>query len=422
MGTDFDIAALAPEEIPMGEPEGQASPTEAPPEPAETPEEQPQATTKGEPEQEAPEEQSQPADINKRVSEFLKSLKDDQNADVVKALRNAYFQNAGYRELYPSVQEARAFKEQLEALGGMDTVSQLQEIATSVEETDSLLESGDPKVLDQIFEDAKEGAVKLAPYYISRVAKESPEMFQRAVLPHFVQAIESSGLPRVLQALAKTVQDKPEALETINEILQWHESQKRLAEGFRTDTVSPERNSLKEEREAVSRERQQIFLESVQQDVVSRINRALSAQLKDYESALRQMPERARSDFAAAIYQEIQKLSDADPRFKSTLDSMINSKRRDRNAVVSFIGSKVDSLADRIIAKVAQDYSLKKGAVKAAPEGRAAARNGGSKGSPSNPAKLTGKPSSEEVDWEKTSNVDFLTRKAWLKNGSFARW
>lgn len=423
----LDIASLAPEEIPMGEPEGQSEPPEPEIEPAETTEgESPAEGEQAEAGEATEEPAAAPADINKRVSDFLKGLKDEENAEVVKALRAAYFQHAGYRELYPSVQDAKAFKEQIEAIGGTDAIAELQEVASSVEQTDALLESGDPAVLDMIFSDAKDGAVKLAPHYLNRVAKESPEAFQRTVLPHFVQAIEQSGLPRVLQAIGRMVQDKPEALEAINDVLQWHEGQKRLAEGFKTDTASPERDALKQERETVNRERQQIFMEGIQQDVVSRINQSLSARLKSYESALKQMPERARRDFTTAIYQEIQNLSDADKRFKQSLDSMINSKRRDRNGVVNFIGSKVESVADRIVAKVAAEYGLKKGVAKAAPKAEAPSNGnktpGGAKGTADRPVKLNGKPNAGQVDWDKTSNVDFLTRRAWLRNGNFVQW
>jgi hypothetical protein len=422
----IDLATLAPPDIPVGEApqEGQ----QATPEP-ET-EETSQATEgqeqEGQEGQEAeggePQEQQRPADLNKRVSDFLKAMKDPdgKNADVLKAIRNAYFGHNAYSEL-GKVDDIRALKQQLDSLGGFEAISQLQEIASSVENTDALLDAGDPEVLDQIFEDSKEGAIKLAPHYLNRIAKESPEAYQRAVLPHFVQSLEAANFPRVMDALFRATADKPEAQEIVKDIVQWFSDQKRLADGFKTDSLSPERNTIKSEREELAQERERIFMEGIQQDIVSKINGSLSSRLKEYEPALRGMSERARRDFASALYQEIQKLADADTGYKNTLSAMIASKRRDRNGVVNFIGSKVDSVADRIVSAVAKDYGLKKGGATQKANG-AVARNGSGKSSPASPAKVAGKPNVNDVDWDKTSNVDFLTKRAWLKNGNFVQW
>lgn len=115
-------------------------------------------------------------------------------------------------------------------LKGIAAVGAIQDDLRAVQETDALLEAGDPKALDILGEGFNEGLAKLTPTILDRVRSSNPEAYAAAVLPHFVEALEGSDLVRTHNAIVDALLEKPADYLTEPQKQAWQTQQlKKLA-------------------------------------------------------------------------------------------------------------------------------------------------------------------------------------------------
>lgn len=413
-GIDFSVAA--PEGL-LSETPGVE--TEAPVETEETPVDTEEVESPEE-SAEAEEAEPQPTDYRKQTLEYLKSLKAQDGIDpkLIKHIRDTYMRESAYNEI-GDINSVRGLKSQLEAIGGPEGLADLQATVASVEETDALLEAGDPQILDQIFEDARDGAIKLAPHYIDRIQKLDPQAFERMMLPHIVNYLKQNNFENAIAYMGRLVGENAEAKKWTDQTLQWFNNIARQSENFRTDTLSPERDQLKQERQTLIQERDKMFMESIQGEVLNHTNTELSKKLQPFQNALKGLSELQRRDIANSVYGEIERAINADRSFNSQLEAMKASKRRDRAGIVRFINTKVSSIADEAVKKIASGYGLKVGGV--APKGTKPQAPSG-RGTLQNPILVKEHPGTENIDHDKTTEDMIYKGIYTLKNGRVVKW
>lgn len=356
-----------------------------------------------------------------QIHAALKAFRDGnpEHAAAARALNDAYGRFEGYKSVFPSVEEARAVKAQLETFGGFEGISQMQSTLASVDETDALLEAGDPQVLDRIIEDAPEGFKKLAPHYLQRLQKSDPEMFGRTLQPYFVRSLADANFPGTLEYLASLVKDKPEALNVVRNMHQWFEGQKSDAERQNQDALNPERQKLSEESERVGKESRRVLQEGISMHVTPHIQQELGSRLKQYSESLNKFPEAVRMNIAQAAVNELGAALEADKAYQTQIDAMMGARKPDREKIVQLNKSKVTALADRVIEAVAKRYNLTPGQAKPAP--KQADKDKGTPKQNTQILKISAKPSDADIDWEyPDAQKAFLLGRARMKTGPHA--
>lgn len=416
--SSVEPAISAPEET---TPTADAVETPAPDET--TPESTPETpTTDATPEAEGGDAAPSAPPSLKQMREAVKAFSETspEHANALKSLMTDAARYRAMTEAFPDVETARSTRAAIEAAGGLEGISRMQTTLDAVEETDAKLAEGDPSVLDDIIEDAKDGFVKLAPHYLNRLEKVDAAAFSQAIRPHLVRSLAGANFGPVLDGLARLVKDNPDAAEVVGSMQEWFEGQKRLAEKTNADTLEPERAKLKEGWSQIEQEKNKIFEGEVQSQVLSHVNSELGNRLKPYLQNSK-LSDAMKRDVAFSCYRELGEAMKAD---RATVDSMMRSKSRDSGKVATYVKSRVSALADAVVKKVAKDYNL-------SPAGKPGPKPGQRPGNP-NPAAPTGpvkvaqRPGDNDIDWDKTLNGQdvnmFYRGEAWTKNGKWVKW
>ena len=350
-----------------------------------------------------------------QIRASLKAFRDanPEHAQAAKLLNDGYSRFEAYKQVFPTVDDARSVKATLDTVGGLEGLANMQQILSTVDETDALLDAGDPQVLDRILEDSPDGFKKLAPAYLTKLQKADPEVFNRVLQPHFVHSLADANFPQVVDALASMLADKPEALKIVQSMKQWFDGQKAQADRTSADTLNPEREAFNKERETFAKERQSEFQKAVGGELDGHIRQELGTRLKPYSGALNALPVAVRQDVARAAINILARAVDADKTFQTQNSAMLGARKPDRAKIVALNKAKVSALADQVIAQVVKNYSLTAGAVKAKPGAKA-----GTQDAPKSNAilKLSKPPSDADIDWEyPDAQKAFIMHRAALK-------
>lgn len=169
--------------------------------------------------------------------------------DALKRIYDTTGKNSAYESVFPTVREAREFKQLIESYGGRDGLTNIRAVVEQQEQIDQQLAAGDPRVLDTLFQQAGDGVVKLAPALLDRLAKEKPEAYTQTLAPHFVRHLDSAGYPHAFDAMVEAVQqgNGKEALRIANVLAQWVQEQRQATKQKQTDPeVERLRNELAE--------------------------------------------------------------------------------------------------------------------------------------------------------------------------------
>jgi hypothetical protein len=359
------------------------------------------------------------AEIRASLKAFREANPDHSQA--AKLLNDGYSRYEAYKSVFPTVEDARTIKTHLDSVGGLEGIAEMQSTLTAIEETDALLDAGDPKVLDQILEDAPEGFAKLAPHYLEKLAKANPEAFLRAIQPHFVKSLVDANFNNVLEYLSSQVADKPEAKQVVDSMRQWFEEQKGLAERNKVDSLNPEREKISKEWDSINKEKRTELERGITSAVDPHIRSELGGRLRAYSAALNALPLAVQQDVARACIVGLGAALRADKPYQSQIKALMEARKPDRDKIIALNKNKVTEKADTIIANVVKSYGLKPGA---APKKNAAPANTSKTPTSTKIVKLSAPPKDSDIDWNHAnmSQMAYIKHRAVLKDGRFVSW
>lgn len=371
----------------------------------------------------------QKAPTSAQIRQTLKAFRDSspEHSQAAKILNDSYGRAEAYTQAIGSVEDARNIRTQLDAIGGLEGLSGLQSKVTNFENTDNLILSGDPSVLDQLIEDAPDGFKKLAPAYLSKLEKLDAETFGRTLQPHFVKALTAAGFPNVVNFLMSKLGDKPEALEAVKSMQDWFNQQKQLSDRYNTDAASPEQDKLKEGWTNLEKERRADLEGHIRTTITPHIHSTLGGSLKNYSESLKALPVGQRNAIAAATITELGRALEADKAYKAQVNALMSQKKPDRAKIVDFNKQKVSTLAPKIIEKIVKDFGLKPNTSKPGTKPatrRAANTDDRNKNTPRTIVKLSQAPRDQDIDWnhDLMSDEAYIRGRAVLKDGRWVSW
>lgn len=343
-----------------------------------------------------------------QIRASLKAFRDasPEHAQAARLLNDGYSRSLAFQELFPTVDDARSVRTQLDAVGGLEGLANMQSTMASIEETDSLLENGDPSVLDRIIEDAPDGFKKLAPHYLSRLQKLDPAAFTGAVQPHFVKALTDARFPSVVNYLIQNLSDKPELQKVVQSMADWFGDQKAQAERSNQDLLNPEREKLNGEWDKINKAKRDELNTHITSQVTPHINNTLGAELKPYVNSLNALPQVVRMNVARSCMEKLADALGKDQAYQNTLKGLMGVRQPDRARIVSLNKSKVSAVAKGIVEQVAKDYGLTanaaaRGAGAGAGKGQGQGQGRAADGKFTSNAiiKLGQAPKDNEIDW-----------------------
>ena len=334
----------------------------------ETKEETPAVGADGKPivkEEELPGTEKTPQEVRKALKAFKDA--DPKNAAMVKQLHGAYERQQAYKAEFPTVEAAREAKAFLDNIGGYEGFENLQNIVSSVEESDQLLYAGDGKLIDNIYEDMKtEGKQdafgKLASPFLDKLKEVDKKAFFETLTPHYVASLEASRFPEVMAALTHALETGDEksigeAKAIAADINDWFKGLKGQVAKAKQGP-SPEQLALKADREKFEKEQQEFktnqtkeFQTGVAKEAESSSNKSLGAELKTFltKPYFKAFKTENLRPLANTIQQNLRTELEADKAYQTQMKALWGAKNPDKAKILQYHKTKVESIAGRIV-------------------------------------------------------------------------
>lgn len=282
--------------------------------------------------------------------------------DTIKGINDRIGKNGAYEQLFPTVKEAREFKALLDTVGGRDGLSGIQQRIAGMEEIDSLLERGDPAVLDKLWAAAKDGIPKLIPHLVDRLAKESPEAYSALVTPHAIKFFDQSGFPEAFDQMVRAFKagKNDEGHELAGKLASWYSGQRQNAGKQAEAKPDPERTKFEQERKTFEETKRKEQTDAAYNSVIQHAGPAIDKHLKPLVAKLGLSPEQY-SLLREDVWKDLQGKRNADATYKTVAGSKWKQGPQD---FVQYANEETESRAKdsaEHVAKLRYGHQLKAG-------------------------------------------------------------
>jgi hypothetical protein len=435
-------------------PDSSPSPSPAPTESAveETPVESTESSAKGsetrESQTETPTEGTDKVDARTNpdaIRKALKSWRDSspENAPVARQLNDIVGRESAYRQVFPKVADAKQAKFILDSVGGGDGLTELQNTIKSVNETDSLLHAGDPRVVKNLYEDMKavgkaDSFGKLASPFLEQLQEVDPKAYKAAVRPHGLEYVVQSGFPNVVEglesALATVVDGKPtpdiKLIESIAASMRkWLTTEQQAVEGGKKAAIDPDRQAFEKEKSEFQSAQQKAFQNEVHGDW-NRINdKILGAALRPYlkMNFAKGWKEGTLRSVAGEIMGTALRELTADKAYQSQMDAYWSESKPDKSKIIKYHEDKMKLIGERIVQDVIETrYPGYRSMGGPAPAKKpAAAVTPATQSGPAKPIFQSTKPKMDDpnVDWDRDPDrMLYISGRFYDKKGAYRTW
>lgn len=348
-----------------------------------------------------------------------------EHASALKELGNAYYREQAYRQVWPTVEDAQSAKQLIEGVGGIEGIGQLQQAAQQYEQQDSFLRDGNPQALDAIFSEFSEGAAALAPHFLDRLAKENPEAYSAAIVPHIFSMLDGANIGNFLKGLASE-SDAQKVSAGIKEISEWYERQKGSASQLKpqTQAKNPASDRISQREQQLNQREQQIF----NGQVAERINSVVQPEMTKYVNKYGQMyglNDTQKTHFQNTVQARVIQTMKDDKTYLDQDKIRWESKSRTSESIASWRAAEFNRRLLKISDEVAKEiYGAPKPGRQVNPQD-GVQKPGSPKTSPTGgPLKIGARPENAQIDFGpgKTSDLDIIKGQARLKDGRFVTW
>lgn len=415
------IAGVAEEE-PVETPEesysepdvGDEEPAEEPEQPEETPEE---------PEAEAADSKpTTPSNISKLIREIKES--NPQAAPIAKQLQDAYFSDRAWKEVFPNIEDAKVLKASFDSIGGREGLMELQSVSQTLEDLDKMLETGDPKLVEDILSKSPEGFSKIVPHALRTLERSDPQTYASVMRPLVAGGVVGSDVGHYIAGAIDSLKagDPDMALRRLTPALQWYKSVEQEAQ--KAGEVSSAAPNGFEDREKGLQEREYKMNSGyVQRDMNSYALSGARGALRPLLKTANLSTE-AKSDLEDGVLREIGSALMSDKVFQEQVDSLV--KRGQLDKALSLAKVHIDRVRPEAVKSVWQRRygNLKPTQAKSPAKrpGHSATPAQRTSVQPSSTVQVPKMPPMDAIDMRRTDWRMVADHKAILKDGRTVTW
>lgn len=150
------------------------------------------------------------ADLRRRADSITDPVEKKAELDRIKFLYDTSGKARGYEEVYPTVREAREVKSFLDAVAAetnskdwREGITKMQSTVSYANEVDQQLATGNPAVVEKLWQEAPDGMPKLIPAFVDRFAKEKPQEYEKFIAPKSIGYLDQSGFPQAFDRMVQ---------------------------------------------------------------------------------------------------------------------------------------------------------------------------------------------------------------------------
>lgn len=417
-----------PPAIEAGGPEIVPEPPAEPPVPdtVELPGEPPAEPGEEPPKPETPVAEALPAELAKALRE-LKQAHPEQ-AGALKSLNDAWRAKLAFDGVFKGgVDEARALKADLEALGGSEGIAQMRRDIDGIEQFDEMAAQGDPKVIDSLSETFPDGFKAMMPHAIETLKRLDPERYAEVMRGPYLSILSGDG---VINALANAIEEakgnNPQAaLRYLNQIANYVNELSNKEEQYKARRVNPRTEEFQRRDADVRQREMRVNQQQYTREIVSYVGETVDKALAPL-IAERKLNAEAAKHLRTSSWNEMKGSLRANQTFMDTVERLV--RKGDVDGAVRYAKVSIDAQRQKAVNAV---WTRLYGNAPVTPKPTPVGRAGNGNGQPAaraykpgdRPTPLTGPPRDEDIDWKKDPNqLLFITGKAILKNGKFVTW
>lgn len=336
-----------------------------------------------------------------------------ESAKLHRTLQDSYFRAAEYSKLFDNIDDARTIKTHLEALGGLDGLTELQSLQADVAELDRKVAEGDPSVITAMAEESPAGFRKMVPVALDTLYRIDPHGYNEVLTPLIARTLADSPLADSV-ALAIERLRGGEADAALREL-------SRIAatfEGLKQYQVPP--SAAAPAAASAGAPAANPAVEQLGAQVRAYLDSTIQTELKTALDG-RNVSDAARARLLAAVVSEVDRAFAGDRNYAARVNALLRAGQTDR--ALAFIKQSVDQVRPRALRQVVTELYGNTPArpATARPGAQPAAKTGGRAPLPG-VTQLTRAPRREDIDWGKTDQTAFIAHRAVLKDGRTVRW
>jgi hypothetical protein len=348
-----------------------------------------------------------------------------------KALARSFFGRQAYEKEFPTVQAARQAKATIDALGGQEGITDLQNKVSDYDAESEQFANGDRELIEKLNRSNPESVVKAGENIIDILTEtRNAAALDRLLMKPMVDRMDSVGFGNALVGIAKLLETGKgqEAYDKLNELGDWYTKLKGESAKLASTRVTKDpREQEFAQREQKLAEREKETETRLLSNEVTRINNgALSRTLDPFFKELR-METEGRKEFTQQV---MNKVWDKMREDKVYMRDAANIRRKgNADETARFISAKFAEFLPEVFKNHRNRLypNLSRTAPPAAKTNGQPSTNGkpvvkAVTAFPGQPTKVAEAPAFEDVDWTKTPDSLWFTGKAYLKNGKYVSY
>jgi len=376
----------------------------------------------------------------KQIREGADPNSEDGKATIaaVKQLHQAFEREREYRTAFGNVNAARNAAAFIKEIGGREGWAQTQQTIQSIQESDSLLYAGDPKLLDNIIEDLKsEGKVEafgqLAPAFLDKLKSIDNAAFYKAFAPHFRAELHACEVPHAINSVyrALATNNVAGAKQILENMASWYSNLDNVIE--KANRMDPERERFKQEKVNWENTKTQERNAEIAKEADSFNNRELGKHLAAYLRMpfFKGFPKETLTIVGTQLKSNLFNDLKADKTYQLQMKALWHAKNPDKAKIVEYHRAAVESRAERIVRETVQQLypgyargGSAAGRIAASAQKRGAEQQAAATATAQGkPVQILNKPAWENIDWSKDpKQLNYIAGRAWLKSGKFVTW
>jgi hypothetical protein len=390
----------------------------------------------------APPEEAAPAPVPPRevlpreLSRALREMREahPEHGDALRSLDKAFYSARNYREVFPSVEDARTAKSTLETLGGPDGITRMRAEIQASRDLDSMAQQGDPRTIQALAESFPDGFKKLVPAALERLSNMDRAAYIEAMRGPLLQMLEGDGLVQEITVAKEELKagNADRASRSLDAILHWYNQNKQKDTEIKNRWQDPRVQELEKRERDVQSQQARMMMDHAYREASAYLSGSLDRTLRQMTQGMKISTDGV-ADLKQSVTQEVwMNLRGNDFYMQSTADLL---RQGDIDRVLAFARPYIDQATKAVVPKVwarrygslpsarrtapAQPQPLNQATTPATPRPMPAS----STGTNGQPIPVTKKPSMSDLDMSKDpSLVNYIAGQGWLKNGKFVRW
>lgn len=264
-------------------------------------------------------------------------------ADMLTKMRDNY---ARYQELQSvapkGLEDVRAWKTQIDALGGAEAAAEMMQRVAGIEEIDAKIAAADFSVIGELPEEMQKGVYGMIPDMLSHLSQNDEKAFAAAVMPHFAAALEGTGMGEHLKAMYAKADGNAELQSLIKQQYDWYQAQVAGKGSLAQKSVDPQVARLQAQLNERTQSDTKAFVDGLV-DATNKYTGDWFAQNASVYIKQLNLTESQQKDLKDSFESKLADKLEKDAAFQKQLGAFGKLKNRDSNQVNDYIKSTIDS-------------------------------------------------------------------------------